>query len=278
MSETDIRAIGVFDSGAGGLTVLKELKIQFPQESFIYLGDTARLPYGNKSLETILKYSHQIMERLKTLNVKAIVVACNSASAALKNEKSYQGIPIYNVITPSAEEAIKKSETMNIGVVGTYATINTQAYTKAIKTLCPNAEVISQACPLWVPLAEEKWLDDPITNLIVYRYLEPLISKKIDTLILGCTHYVILKLAIQRITRDKVKLIESGQAICQWLKESFNSKKIITNNKSSKVEELFFKGNPTTEIYLTDTNLHFERLTRSILGYDEDIQVFHIDL
>ena len=268
MTPNDSRPIGVFDSGAGGLTVLKELLHHFPRESFIYLGDTARLPYGSKSPETIQKYSQQVMAHLQTMDVKAIVIACNSASTIYRNKTHFKSVPIYNVITPGAEKAVHVSENMNIGVVGTNATINSQAYTKAITMLTPAAKVFSVACPLWVPLAEEGWREDPITNLIVYRYLEPLISQGIDTLILGCTHYSLLKTAIKKVTTHKIALIDSGQAICHWIKKDMDRQTLHPNQQ----------GAQGVEIHLTDISPQFCHLARHLLGEEFSENILPIDL
>ena len=268
MSKSDHRPIGVFDSGAGGLTVLKELLKHFPQESFTYLGDTARLPYGSKSPETITRYSQQIMRKLKEMDVKAIVIACNSASTVCKNQAQFEGLPVYNVITPGAQQAIANSENMRIGVVGTNATINSQAYTKAIMGLTPAAQVFSQACPLWVPLAEEGWQDDPITNLIVYRYLQPLLQENIDTLILGCTHYSLLIESISKATEGKITLVDSGQAICHWLEQDISSGRVDSNQEKET----------SVQIHLTDTNPQFQGLAEKLLGSHHCQEISHIDL
>lgn len=209
--------IGVFDSGIGGLTVLRELLQLIPQESFLYLGDTARLPYGTKSPETIRKYSEQIMDYLAAQKVSAIVIACNSASSQV-SETEWKGIPVFTVISPGAEAAILASQSKKIGILGTRATIHSRAYANALKSFSSEVEVFSQACPLFVPLAEEGWVEDPITNLITYRYLQPLIQSGIDTLILGCTHYPLLWPAIQKVAGHSIQLIDPGKAVAQKLK------------------------------------------------------------
>lgn len=221
MAKVDPRPIGVFDSGIGGLTVLKELALQFPHESFLYLGDTARLPYGSKSAHTIRKYSEQNIAFLKKQDVKAIVIACNTASTQVP-ESEFDGLPVYNVISPGSQRALEVSSSKRIGVLGTRATINSQAYTTRIKELDPQAQVFDQACPLFVPLAEEGWDSDPVTNLIVFRYLSQLLQHHIDTLILGCTHYPILKNSIARVTGSSIELVDSGEAIARWLERDFS--------------------------------------------------------
>ena len=209
--------IGVFDSGIGGLTVLKVLALEFPAHDFIYLGDTARLPYGTKSAATIRKYSEQIIENLIHQKVDAIVIACNSASSQVP-EKSWNGIPVFNVIGPGSRLAVQKTISKRIGVLGTRATIASDIYAHRIQNLMPEAQVFSQSCPLFVPLVEEAWIEDPISNLIVYRYLQPLLQNNIDTLVLGCTHYPLLKSAIQRTCGSSVELIDSGSAIAEEMK------------------------------------------------------------
>lgn len=224
--------IGVFDSGIGGLTVLKVLANEFPQHDFLYLGDTARLPYGSKSPATIRKYSEQIIESLITLHVDAIVIACNSASSQVP-EKMWGNIPIFNVIDPGSLLAVKTSTSQRIGVLGTRATINSNIYAQKIKALSVDAQVFSQSCPLFVPLAEEGWIDDPISNLIVYRYLQPLLANNIDTLVMGCTHYPLLKTAIARVCGSQIALVESGFAIAEEMRKHFReseSAKPVTNH------------------------------------------------
>src|SRR5665213_2683738 len=182
-------AIGVFDSGVGGLTVLNALKTRWPAENFVYLADTARLPYGSKSLHTIHQYADQNVRYLAKYKVKAVVVACNSASTAILEAPLKSSIPILNVVEPGARKAVEFSAQKRIGVLGTRATVMSEAYPKAILKIAPEAAVFQQPCPLWVPLVEEGWIEDPITNLIVYRYINSMAREQVDTLILGCTHY-----------------------------------------------------------------------------------------
>lgn len=255
MTEQDSRPIGVFDSGIGGLTVLKELALQFPQENFLYVGDTARLPYGSKSPQTIRKYSEQVIQFLKKQNVKAIVIACNTASSQVP-EKVVDEVPIYNVIEPGAQRALELSHGKRIGVLATRATVNSQAYTKKIHELDPQAQVFDQSCPLFVPLAEEGWDSDPITNLIVFRYLSPLMHKHIDTLILGCTHYPILKNSISRVTGSSVELVDSGEAIAKWLEQDMKNGRLGTNKNSSSRH---------IQIMTTDSSAHFTEMAQRIL-------------
>lgn len=211
--KTDDRPIGLFDSGIGGLTVLKSLLSALPDESFVYLGDTARLPYGSKSPSTIEKYLKQNIRFLTEMNVKAIVVACNSASTVLLDGSHDFSIPVYNVIEPGAVTALKISTGKRIGVLGTKATVSAKAYVNALHRLAPETTVYQQACPLLVPLVEEGWEDDPLTNLVIYRYVTPILQAGIDTLILGCTHYPALRAGIAKVAGPGVALVDSAEAI-----------------------------------------------------------------
>ncbi len=261
----DPRPVGVFDSGIGGLTVLKELAYQFPNESFIYLGDTARLPYGSKSPQTIRKYTEQNIDFLIRQNVKAIVIACNSASTQMR-EFEYKGIRIYNVIDPGAATALAKSESGRIGVLGTRATIQSESYALTIKQLNSQAQIFSIACPLFVPLAEENWDNDPITNLIAFRYLQPILQENIDVLILGCTHYPLLKNSIAKVTGSAIELVDSGMAVCDILRKDFEALKIIPGFTSDS-QNSDTNSTHKREIHLltTDSSAHFNQLAQKIL-------------
>jgi glutamate racemase len=226
MTKSDDRPIGLFDSGIGGLTVLKSLLMHFPQESFIYLGDTARLPYGSKSPTTIERYLRQNIRFLNEQNVKAVVVACNSASTVLLEGEPEFAVPVYNVIEPGAATALKASQGKRIGVLGTKATVNAKAYVRSIHRLDHTATVFQQACPLLVPLVEEGWEDDPLTNLVIYRYVTPILQAGIDTLILGCTHYPALRAGIARVTGPGVALIDSAEAIAHAIRRDIESEKL----------------------------------------------------
>jgi glutamate racemase len=206
------KAIGIFDSGVGGLTVLKEIVRALPQEDTIYLGDTARVPYGTKSPETVVRYAHQITEFLIRRDVKLLVVACNTASAvALESLKETFAIPIVGVIEPGARRAASVTKTGNVAVIGTEGTIKSSAYTKAIKRLAPDVQVITRSCPLFVPLAEEGWVDNEIARLTVSAYLTGLREEGIDTLVLGCTHYPLLKGVIEEFMGSGVTLVDSAE-------------------------------------------------------------------
>jgi len=217
--------IGIFDSGVGGLTVFKEIRRKFPYEDIVYFGDTARVPYGPKSPHTVVEYSIQNARFLLQCGAKIIVVACNTSSAvALQELKKLIPVPVLGVIEPGAESAVKRTENGRIGVIGTEGTIRSKAYTKAISNLRKDVQVFGKACPLFVSLAEEGWEDHHVTKLVIREYLEPLLARNIDTLVLGCTHYPILKKAIQNIAGDKVDLVDSAEAVSEQLKSMIETR------------------------------------------------------
>jgi glutamate racemase len=226
------RAIGVFDSGIGGLTVVRSLMERLPFENIIYFGDTARVPYGVKSVETINRYASQITEFLIKKDVKLLVVACNTmAAVAHQTIADLSPVPVLEVIDASARIAIQKTKTKSIGVIGTPATINSNAYARAIHLLNKEAKVFSQTCPLFVPLVEEGWFDHPATRLIAQEYLKPVIAEQIDTLVLGCTHYPLLKPLMQDIMGKGVHLIDSAEAMADIAADLINQQKIGNKNE-----------------------------------------------
>lgn len=205
------RPIGVFDSGIGGLTVAHEIMRQLPHEKVVYVGDTARVPYGPKSPETVRRYARQIAQFLLAQDVKAIVVACNTATAhALEELKSDLEVPVVGVIEPGARAAVAASHGGHIGVIGTSGTIRSHAYEKAIRALDPDAQISVRACPLFVPLVEEGWTDHPVTLQVAREYLAPLCAEGISALVLGCTHYPLLKNVLRRTLGSGVSLIDSA--------------------------------------------------------------------
>ena len=208
----DRRPIGIFDSGVGGLTVVHELRRQLPRESLLYFGDTARVPYGNKSPETVRRYSREILEYLLGQDVKMVVVACNTASAhALDDLKKAASIPVEGVVGPGARAAVKASRTHRIGVLGTAGTVKSGAYERAIRALSRDAQVRSIACPLFVPLVEEGWFNHSAAALIAREYLAPIKGEDIDAVVLGCTHYPLLKPLLQAELGKNIKLIDSAE-------------------------------------------------------------------
>jgi glutamate racemase len=205
------QAVGIFDSGVGGLTVLREIIRTLPQEDTIYFGDTARVPYGTKSPETVTRYAREITAFLVRRDIKLLVVACNTASAvALPALIRSFPIPVVGVIEPGARRAVEVSRSGRIGVIGTAGTIRSSAYTRAIKRLSPSAEVLTKACPLFVPLAEEGWVDNQVARLTALNYLQELRDAGVDTLVLGCTHYPLLKPLIAEVMGPDVTLVDSA--------------------------------------------------------------------
>jgi glutamate racemase len=209
---SDPRPIGVFDSGIGGLTVVKALRDLLPNENIFYLGDTARVPYGGKSASTVERYSIEMTDMLVAEDVKAVVIACNSASAvALPKLEETLPVPVIGVIKPGAQAAVAATRNWHVGVIGTRATIKSGAYERELSALNPGIRISLRACPLLVPLIEEGWINDELTDRAIARYLGPLTHEGIDTLVLGCTHYPLLADVIARFLAGKVKLVDSAR-------------------------------------------------------------------
>ena len=239
------KPIGVFDSGIGGLTVVKRIASTLPNENIVYFGDTARVPYGSKSNETVIEYSIQNARFLISKNVKAIVVACNTASSvALKILKETFSIPVIGMIDPGADYALKISRNNKIGIIGTRATIANKAYSLAIKNRNPKTEVTEIACPLFVPLAEEGWIDHPATFEIAREYLKDLKNSGIDTLVLGCTHYPILYNTIQNVIGEKVVLVDSGVASAGVVRSEIDRIGLKTNSNSQGQVDIYVSDIP----------------------------------
>lgn len=261
-------SIGIFDSGFGGLTVLKAMIQLLPEESYTYLGDSARLPYGNKSPKTIEKYLQQNIQFLKTQNVKAIIVACNSASSVLPNKTDF-GIPVLGVINPGAQKALSMSKNKKIGIIATRATVQQGSYITQIHKINPDVEIYQQACPLFVPLVEEGLENDPLTSLVVHRYLSPLLSTEIDTLILGCTHYPVLKETIQKVVRHRqIEIVDSGQSIAPLIKQKIEDGEIERNHEDTT----FLK------VLATDTNSSFIEVAERILAPQKISNIHHVNI
>ncbi len=252
----DTRPIGLFDSGLGGLTVLKSLAHALPDESFLYLGDVARLPYGNKSPETIRRYGEQILNFLQERKVKMLIIACNTASTVFLGEESFQGLPLFNVIEPGARAALNASVSKKIGVIGTSTTVQGHAYQRTILSLSSDATVLETACPLFVPLAEEGMAGDQVTKLMCQRYLKDLKQAAVDTLVLGCTHYPLLRDDIAEVMGDKVTLIESGNVLGQMLREHFQ-----VHGGAAPVGH-----HSVLQICTTDVTTHFARLAQMLMA------------
>ena len=240
------KPIGVFDSGIGGLTVVKRIASVLPEENIVYFGDTARVPYGSKSNDTVIEYSLQDAKFLMQKNVKAIVVACNTASSVAMDvlRKSFN-VPLIGMIEPGAQTAIKNTRNNRIGVIGTRATISNKAYSNKIKELKPDIRVFEKACPLFVPLAEEGWIDHKATYEIAEEYLHELRDENIDTLVLGCTHYPILSGVIQEIIGEDVTLVDSGVVAAEMIRLELDRTDLHTNSNSAGNRELYVSDIPT---------------------------------
>ena len=265
MSSIKSAPVGVFDSGVGGLTVAREIMRQLPDERIVYFGDTARVPYGSKSKENILKYSRQIVKFLKSKGVKAIVVACNTASALALDEIKHEiDIPIIGVVKPGARTAVRSTHNKRIGVIATDATIKSELYTEYIHELDESITVVGQACPLFVPLVEEGMLHDEVTDEMAKRYLSGLKTENIDTLILGCTHYPLLRSTVGRIMGDKVTLINPAYETAMRLKELLEDKNLNFEGKLDMDE------NEKYEFFVSDAGGKFRTFANSILPFDID--------
>lgn len=261
MSIDRLAPIGVFDSGVGGLTVAREIMRNLPAERIVYFGDTARVPYGSKSKETVIRYSRQIIRFLRTQDVKAIVVACNTASAlALEAIEKELDIPIIGVVKPGARVAAAVTKNRRIGVIGTESTIHSHMYRSFICEIDPEITVVGKACPLFVPLVEEGWLKDPVTDEVARRYLKELKNENIDSLILGCTHYPLLRGTVKKIMGDAVELVNPAYETARELGSLL--KKLDIDNPGVKEEEFPYR------FYVSDAAEKFKQFANSILPYD----------
>ncbi len=249
--------IGVFDSGIGGLTVLRALMERLPGEKFIYVGDTARVPYGIRSKETVQRYAREIAGFLVSEGIKLLVVACNTASAvALDTLKGDLSVPVIGVIEPGARAATQRTRNHRVGVIGTETTIKSNSYVKHIKSINPEITVITKACPLFVPLVEEGWTDGPVTEMVTRKYLADVIEARIDTLVLGCTHYPLLKGVIQKVVGPGVVLIDSAEETALEVKRTLQEMSLLNN--TSRAEEAVF--------YVTDAPERFMQIGGRFLG------------
>jgi len=255
------RPIGVFDSGLGGLTVLKDLMQHLPSEYLVYFGDTARVPYGTKSRESIIRFSKENVSLLLDHGVKMIVVACNSsASHALSILRHKFNVPIVGVIEPGVKKAVRATRNKVIGVIATPATIGSGAYPRHIKEQVRSIKVVSQSCPLFVPLVEEGWLDRKVTVAIAEEYLAPVKRARADTLILGCTHYPLLKPVLQKVMGPNVTLIDSAQEVALVVKSFLEEKGWDRKNKRQ----------PKYKFLVSDQPDHFKRQAKKFLDYPID--------
>lgn len=253
--------IGVFDSGVGGLTVAREIMRQIPNEKIVYFGDTARVPYGSKSKETVTRFSRQIVRFLQTHHVKTIVVACNTASAyALDDLEKEIDVPIIGVVKPGAKAASASTRNGKIGVIATEATIGSHVYGQYIKKIHPEATIYGKACPLFVPLVEEGLWEDPVTDEIAKRYLNELIDIDIDTLILGCTHYPLIRNTVARVMGEKVTLVNPAFETARELRGMLEKKGLLN-------EEPIKLGENKYQFYVSDGAEKFKTFANSIIKY-----------
>lgn len=259
MASNSKHLIGIFDSGIGGLTVFAAIRRHLPSETLLYLGDTARVPYGTKSAETIVRYARECASFLVDRGVKAIVVACNTASAhALPDLSQRLALPILGVVEPGAEAALAASRRRVVGVIGTAATIASNAYGSALKARDPNVRVVSRACSLFVPLVEEGWIDNEVAEAAARRYLEGMSNEGIDTLILGCTHYPLIAPIIQRLVGEAVQLVDSAKTTAEALAQLLEREGIAAGSG----------GQTAHRIYFTDLPPRVETIAGRFLGKD----------
>jgi len=253
----DSRPIGVFDSGIGGLTVFRALAERLPRERILYLGDTARVPYGSKSRETVSRYTRESARFLLHRGIKALVVACNTASAlALPSLQGELPVPSLGVIDPGAHQACRVSESGRIGVIGTEATIRSRAYREAIRRTRPGAQVTAAACPLFVPLAEEGWAETEVARLVAETYLAAFTGRGIDTMVLGCTHYPLLRDVIGKVLGPGIRLVDSAEATAEEAAEMLEKGALLADGGSA-VEHHF---------YVTDSSRRFGEVGSRFLG------------
>jgi glutamate racemase len=253
----------VFDSGIGGLTVVRELMRQLPRESIIYFGDTARVPYGPKSPDSVRRYSREIAAFLTSQDVKAIVIACNTATAhALTVLQQEHSVPVIGVVEPGARAAVAATRRQELGVIGTAGTIGSGAYERAIRAIAPDADIVARPCPLFVPLVEEGWLDTEATRLIAREYLAPLQAAGIDTLVLGCTHYPLLKPLLAELLGPDVALIDSAHETAAETARVLEARGLLTDTATSAGDN----GRLTHRFIASDAPDYFLRLGQRFLG------------
>jgi glutamate racemase len=253
----EVRPIGVFDSGIGGLTVLKEIHLRCPNENTVYLGDTARVPYGIRSPETVIRYSFENSRFLFSKEVKMIVIACNTASSvSLESIRNSVSIPVIGVIEPGAKAAVAATRNKKIGIIGTEATIKSNSYTKAIQAIDRSIEVFGIACPLFVPLVEEGWTDGRIADMIANEYLQGIKRSDIDTLVLGCTHYPLLKSVLSTVMGDGVSLIDSAIETAGEIESILKRLSLLNTSEEAC----------TREFYVTDSPDKFRTVGERFLG------------
>lgn len=261
MKNKKMAPIGVFDSGVGGLTVAREISRQLPYENIVYFGDTARVPYGSKSQNTIIRFSEQIIRFLRTKQVKAIVIACNTASAlALDAVKDEFDLPIIGVVIPGARAAVEATTNGKVGVVGTEATVQSGMYTKVIQGMNPKIEVIEKACPLFVPLVEEGFKEHIVTREIIEYYLESMRNTDIDAMILGCTHYPLLRSKIREYMGDKIQIVNPAYETAMDLKRLLEGEEMANDETTEHHSEYSF--------YVSDAAEKFRKFANTVMPFD----------
>ncbi len=252
----DNRPIGLFDSGVGGLTVVKQVMKVLPNEKTIYFGDTARVPYGSKTKETVTKFSEQIIRFLLTKDVKAIIIACNTASSNSYDSlvRTFPDIPIFEVITAGVESCIDATKNKRVGIIGTQATVRSGAYELGIKQRMPDIRVFTNPCPLFVPLAEEGWTDNEVAYLTAKSYLDPLLENGVDTIVLGCTHYPLLKRCISKVVGTDVTLVDPAKATAMKMRRFLETNDMLNSD-----------GDGSRTFYVSDHTQSFDTLCERLL-------------
>lgn len=263
----DKRPIGIFDSGVGGLTVVKQVIKTLPDEDIIYFGDTARVPYGSKSKEIITKFSEQIIRFLISKNVKAVIIACNTVSSNCYEELTdIFDIPILEVVNPGVQACLNTTKNNIVGVIGTESTIRSGAYENRLRRINPDIKVYSKACPLFVPLAEEGWTDNEIAALTARTYLKEIVDKNIDSIILGCTHYPLLKTCIGKAVGDSVKIVDPAAETAKRIKNYLSANNMLGNHNQAKLN-----------FYASDNNSKFESICTMLLKTSYSVQKIDIE-
>lgn len=259
--------IGIFDSGVGGLTVARRIMEELPEEQIIYFGDTARLPYGSKTKETVTKFSKQIIHFLQTKKVKAIIVACNTVSSnSIDDLKEAFDLPIMGVVRPGVHEAVKATKNKRVGIIGTNATIKSGAYERLICNEDSEIKVYTQACPLFVPLVEEGWGENEVTSMVAKTYLTPLIQAEVDSIVLGCTHYPLLKRCLKRVVGDSIQLVDPAYATALLAKETLE-----------KAGQLSTKREKNHIFYVSDLTDNFNMICQAALGQIYPVEKIDIE-
>ncbi len=264
----DTRPIGVFDSGVGGLTVVKQIMKVLPHENIVYFGDTARVPYGTKSKEAVTKYSKQNVRFLRSKDVKAIIVACNTASSnSLDALRETFDIPLFGVVVPGVEEALRSTKNKRVGVIGTAGTVRSGAYERMLRERDAEIRIFSKACPLFVPLAEEGWTDNEVAHQAAKRYLTELVELGIDSLVLGCTHYPLLKRCIGTTVGEEIRLVDPAKATAQHMMAFLREHGLLNET-----------GQPgLKQFYLSDSTDTFRYICQKALKYGYEAEIIDIE-